>query len=197
MAKHVTTEEIATRIKNTFKQNVSLVGEYKNKRSKLTLHCNDCGHEWESPSSSVIYGDRHECPRCGRHAKQLNEFQCTNCGQVVYRKDSDIKKNQTGNFFCSQQCGNEFKNRIRKESGEWDNSLSYRRKAFETYEHLCCVCGWNEDERILEVHHKDEDRTNNMVNNLCILCPTCHRKITLGYYELTDDFKLVDKNQKN
>ena len=55
------------------------------------------------------------------------------------------------------------------------------------------VCGWDEDERILEVHHLDENREHNDISNLSILCPTCHRKITLGYYVLTNDFKLVKK----
>jgi len=58
--------------------------------------------------------------------------------------------------------------------------------------HKCAVCGWAEDERILEVHHKDEDRSNNALDNLIILCPTCHRKITLGYYKLTEDYKLIE-----
>jgi hypothetical protein len=54
----------------------------------------------------------------------------------------------------------------------------------------CAVCGYDEDVRILEVHHKDEDHSNNDLNNLCILCPNCHRKITLHYYYLTEDFTL-------
>ena len=45
-----------------------------------------------------------------------------------------------------------------------------------------------EDDEI--VHHIDENREHNELNNLTILCPTCHRKITLGYYKLIDN-KLV------
>jgi predicted HNH restriction endonuclease len=52
------------------------------------------------------------------------------------------------------------------------------------------ACGYDEDERILEVHHIDEDRNNNDIKNLCILCPNCHVKITYHFYELLDDFSL-------
>lgn len=64
---------------------------------------------------------------------------------------------------------------------------NYRKKAFDNYEHKCAVCGWNEDEDILEVHHIDENREHNDLENLKILCPICHRKITSGKYQLIDN----------
>lgn len=67
---------------------------------------------------------------------------------------------------------------------------NYRQIAFNTYEHKCMVCGYDEDERILEVHHIDENHNNNDIDNLCILCPNCHRKVTLHLYSLTDEFTL-------
>ena len=67
----------------------------------------------------------------------------------------------------------------------------YRFKAFQAYEHKCAICGWDEDERILEVHHIDSNREHNELDNLIILCPTCHRKITLHYYDLFDRSILI------
>lgn len=49
------------------------------------------------------------------------------------------------------------------------------------------ICGWDEDTRILEVHHINSDRSNNDLSNLMILCPICHTKITLGYYKIHND----------
>ena len=66
----------------------------------------------------------------------------------------------------------------------WKDSQNYRLKAFENFKHQCAVCGWDEDERLLEVHHIDSNRSNNELDNLCILCVLCHRKISLGYYSL-------------
>lgn len=190
--KSLTIEEISNRIQSKFKQNVELVGDYKNQRSTISLHCLDCDYEWTNIARNVIHGDNHECPNCVKHSEHTNIFYCINCGKEVIRKDSDVKKNKSGNFYCSRQCGNEYKNKIREENGEWENSCNYRRKAFAKYEHKCCVCNWSEDERILEVHHIDEDRTNNNIDNLCIICPICHRKITFGYYQLTEDFQLIE-----
>ena len=47
-----------------------------------------------------------------------------------------------------------------------------------------------------EVHHLDENHDNNRLSNLMILCPTCHRGISLGYYILNEDdtFSMIDEN---
>ena len=189
----LTQEKVKERIQLNFKQNVQMVGEYKNRRANISLQCLDCGYKWDITAGYVLYGDNHECPNCGKHHQQENVVVCANCGKELIRSSSKIKSNASGNFYCSKQCGNQHKNNIRKENGEWDNSATtYRKRAFESYEHKCCVCGWGEDERILEVHHIDQNRTNNFIDNLCILCPTCHRKITLNYYKLTKDFQLIE-----
>ena len=68
-----------------------------------------------------------------------------------------------------------------------NNSTAYRRNAFDYYPHKCAICGWNEDKRILEVHHIDENHDNNELNNLMILCPICHKKLTLHLYKLENN----------
>ena len=67
---------------------------------------------------------------------------------------------------------------------------NYRQTALNLYEHKCVVCGYNEDPRILETHHIDENHNNNDPSNLCLLCPNCHKKISLHLYNLTKDFSL-------
>lgn len=185
-------EEVKQRITNYFVQDVILIGDYKNKRTSITLHCNDCKHTWSVIAGNVLYigHDQYKkhCPNCGNHnANRRNGeiVNCSYCHSEIYRNQTQIDNNKTGNFYCSKECGNRHKNEIREQNGEWTNSSNYRRKAFNLYEHKCLICDWNEDERILEVHHIDECREHNEVENLCILCPICHRKLTLGYYTLT------------
>ena len=67
---------------------------------------------------------------------------------------------------------------------------NYRQIAFKLYPHKCAICGYNEEIEILEVHHKDENHNNNEPSNLCILCPNCHKKITLHLYKLTNNYTL-------
>lgn len=189
MGKKLTQEEAQEKLSQNFAQKVTLASEYINRRTKIKIRCEECGHEWEALPSSVMYNDYiHRCPNCGIVHKE--KFQCAYCGKDVYRTPSQIAKSQTNLFYCSRICGNLHKNQLRKETEEWNNSLNYRLKAFDAYPHKCIACGWDEDERILEVHHIDENREHNNIENLCILCPICHRKITLQYYKLTDDFKL-------
>ncbi|MCC6934479.1 MAG: HNH endonuclease [Candidatus Yanofskybacteria bacterium] len=37
----------------------------------------------------------------------------------------------------------------------------------------CERCGYDKPE-ILQVHHKDRDRSNNDLANLALICPNCH-----------------------
>ena len=59
----------------------------------------------------------------------------------------------------------------------------YTKVAFSNYPPICCICGYKKHREALEVHHIDGDRSNNEVSNLRILCPTCHKEITLGLRE--------------
>lgn len=43
----------------------------------------------------------------------------------------------------------------------------------------CPFC-LNTDVGHFEIHHIDENRTNNDPENLMLVCPTCHSKITKG-----------------
>jgi len=194
MAK-LTKEEVQKRIDENFDQKVLLISDYINARTDVILRCLECGYEWKNKPHNFIYANhKHKCPNCGFVKGEY--FKCAYCGKEVYRTPKNIKKNKSGFFYCSHTCGNLHKNELRKQSGEWDNSLNYRLRAFEQLEHKCVVCGWDDDDRILEVHHIDENRENNNIENLCILCPTCHRKITLHLYELTSDFQLIDKSKQ-
>lgn len=184
-------EEVYLRVKDFFIQDVELISNYTSKRNNVKLRCNDCGTEWETLAGNILYRcpTGFQCPHCqqGIIDKQNKiTVQCTYCGKEIVRTKKQVDKNQTGYFYCSRDHGNKHKNIIRENNGDFDNSKAYRRRAFSNYPPQCAVCHWDEDERILEVHHKNSDRSNNKVENLIILCPTCHRKITLGYYRLDE-----------
>lgn len=53
------------------------------------------------------------------------------------------------------------------------NTNYYRRLAFQHYEAICETCGCDES---LVVHHRNEDRYDNRVENLQILCRGCHNR---------------------
>lgn len=52
----------------------------------------------------------------------------------------------------------------------------------------CPFCG-NEDVGHFQVHHIDETPSNNEIDNLILLCPNCHSKITKGDIPQVDVWK--------
>ena len=60
---------------------------------------------------------------------------------------------------------------MRKFNGK---SKRYRTAIFAEKEAKCERCGYDEVPQILIAHHKNRNRTDNALENLEILCPTCH-----------------------
>lgn len=58
-------------------------------------------------------------------------------------------------------------------------SLKIRSKLQKEIDSICPFCS-SPDVEHFQVHHIDENRTNNEISNLLLLCPTCHSKITKG-----------------
>ena len=44
----------------------------------------------------------------------------------------------------------------------------------DSFDKKCQACGYI---GVYDIHHKDRDYNNNKIDNLIILCPTCHAKI--------------------
>lgn len=163
----------------------------------VTVECSVCGKEYEIElkryNAKIKEGSAFYCSKeCLSHKGSVL-CHCANCGKEVWRRRSQFERSKTGNVYCSRSCATSKNNTLFK-SGENNPNYkgnNYRQKAFELNENKCAVCGYNEDIRILEAHHIDENHSNHNVENLCLLCPNCHRKITLHYYVLTEDFKLL------
>lgn len=182
-------------------QTCEYVDGYQNTQSIIKVHCIKHDFIFETKYENVRRDNRAHliCPKCQEESRQMNKIfvECAYCGKQFPKAPSRIEKSKSGLFFCckehkdlAQRCdsGEKFAN-IRPEH-YGTSSRDYRTKAFAVYEHKCAVCGWNEDTRILEVHHIDTNHDNNDINNLMILCPICHRKLTLHYYQLVNQNQL-------
>ena len=64
-----------------------------------------------------------------------------------------------------------------------------RRNILDRDGHVCRICGADQDEEVLHVHHVDYDRSNNRARNLVTLCQPCHKMIHAHGYrpDGTDD----------
>ena len=90
---------------------------------------------------------------------------CACCGtQFVFEGRLKTKAYEKAKF-CSRKCAN---NRQ-----EWwnENAVRYRTIALQHYEEKCSICGFD---KIVAIHHIDENKKNNDPKNLIPLCPNHH-----------------------
>lgn len=103
---------------------------------------------------------------------------CAMCNKQIHKTESRLGTAKSGLNFCGRAC----KDKAQRIGGlkalqlphYGITSKDYRTIAFREYAHECRECKWNKHPEVLEVHHKDTNRENNKLDNLEILCPTCH-----------------------
>lgn len=129
---------------------------------------------------------------CSPHGKEIR-YRCAQCGAIVYKTKSQVKRNKNGNVFCNSSCAAKYNNshyRIGENNPNWiDGShkgYSYLTLAFRNYKHKCAMCGL-EEECCLQVHHIDKNRHNSYIGNLIILCANCHNRVHRGGYVITEE----------
>ena len=108
--------------------------------------------------------------------------ECPVCGNGFETQLGHSKEKQT----CSYACSNTF-----FRSGENNGSFkhgkrNYRTVCFLNHKKECIIKGCGEN-NIVEVHHYDEDHTNNDPSNLVPLCPTHHKYWHSGFKNLVEE----------
>ena len=109
-------------------------------------------------------------PLIKRYLKEENigrKKKCPVCGTMFKAKSEHKDKQQTT---CSRSCANTYF-RSGQNHPRWKKD-AYRTTCFLYHEKKCVVCG---EDKIVEVHHLDGDKTHNEPTNLVPLCPTHHR----------------------
>lgn len=154
--------------------------------------CDYCGIEYEKSLRHIKYnaklGHKNFCSlACQRNGKRKGSIGCCSwCGKQIYVEVARISKSKTGNVFCCKSCSTSYTNKHIK-CGEnhpnWnDGKGSYRARALNK-ENKCAVCGYD---KVTHVHHIDEDRNNNNLDNLITLCPNHHYEIHYGVSTLKE-----------
>lgn len=105
-------------------------------------------------------------------AGKWSKKSCQNCG-----KDTSNLK------YCSNKCVTEYKKEKRrnkiKELGSLIDSKKDKWYLIETRGHKCEVCligKWMCKPIPLDLHHKDGNSDNDVLDNLSLTCPNCHRQ---------------------
>jgi hypothetical protein len=112
---------------------------------------------------------RHEA------ACYLNPSNMANC-KVCSKPIKDYKKSKGT---CSRSCANVYF-KSGENNGNW-NPDAYRSTCFNYHQPICVICG---EDKIVAVHHYDENHNNNDPANLIPLCPTHHQYVHSRYKNL-------------
>lgn len=114
---------------------------------------------------------------------------CPICGKAFQALKNHKKEKQT----CSYACSNTLF-RSGENSGNWSDD-AYRSTCFLFHKKECVIC---KESNIVEVHHHDENHTNNSPENLIPLCPTHHQYYHSRFKNLIiNDINEYVQNWKN
>lgn len=176
---------------------------YKDSSSTIKVKCIKHGYIFNTKYENVRRDNRAHllCPYCqkeerdNRYKESRSQVKCGYCGKIFFKSNSKLNCSKSGIYFCCR----EHKDLAQKiefgleeiQPNHYGSIYNYRRNAYCNYPHKCAVCGWDEDEDILEVHHIDENREHNELSNLIILCPICHRKLSSHKYKLVNREQIV------
>jgi hypothetical protein len=138
--------------------------------------CDCCGTEYKK-QKRLAEGAKmeHFCsPKCYNNALIRVKVSCAHCGVAFLKTPSRIDT-KSGLHFCSREHKDLAQSYIKEiQPDHYGTGLTrYRTKALEFYGKECSICGYD-NEHALEVHHIDEDRSNNDITNLKVLCANCH-----------------------
>ena len=102
---------------------------------------------------------------------------CNYCGEQVFRNKNQRRSSKTGLFFCNNLCKNKYLAKNKRWKKDNVNSHQQRKNIFfEKANNTCQKCGYNENKKMLDIHHYDHNHKNNRCDNLRVLCSWCHTK---------------------
>ena len=150
--------------------------------------CEYCSIEFAAPQKEVNRGNGRFCStacsakRTRKKTQKVLNCICAQCGKACWKPFSKIKNSRSGLFFCNRLCKETaqklggIKAIMPPHYGTSNGCHSYRELAFNNLVAKCERCDYSKYVGVLEVHHIDGDRTHNSLENLRILCPTCHEE---------------------
>ena len=106
---------------------------------------------------------------------ELHKKVCEKCGKDYEIEGRAKTKKIQNSKFCSRSCANHRGTGLEWEEIHKSRSLvHYRTICFSVWEQNCAICGFD---KIISVHHIDENHNNNDIKNLIPLCPNHHHMV--------------------
>jgi len=165
------------------------------KRKACEVQCLCCESKFLAAEKEVKRGKAKYCSlECKNNARKNRvQLVCAQCDKEFERTPSKMAYSKSGLNFCSREC----KDKAQRIGGiqaimpsHYGTAESRARKVYrrlykeshEIDELSCERCGYCEFECGIDIHHLDEDYTNNSKENMKALCAPCHRALHLGLW---------------
>lgn len=162
--------------------------------STTVVCCGHCAKGFIALSRRVRQGRAKFCSRqCSgarRKIEKAPNLACSGCGVDFYCPKKRHNGSVSGQLFCSRRCRDKNMPRFRARRYDAVSTAStrrtvctrkatrHRRLVIERLEAQTCErCRLHNDLPIHEVHHLNGDHKDNRVENLQVVCPTCHREL--------------------
>jgi hypothetical protein len=136
--------------------------------NKQEMECTCCKKKYLRWPYEIKYKRKHDyiCRSCRKKNGAKITKNCVVCNNPFTVTRIVAKKQLT----CSYACSNKHF-RTGENNGNWNQDY-YRTTCFLYHKKECVICG---EKNVVEVHHFDENRENNVPDNLVPLCPTHHQ----------------------
>lgn len=143
--------------------------------TRTTDKANHSKHCASRPGRQAMYESLVAAQRL-RHDRELGAKQeylvtCSTCSGDMAVTERPSKFDLSAEYYCSRSCSNSVGGKRKAQIYHTDDTAHYRIVAFRHHEKKCVCCGFD---KIVAVHHVDENHNNNDPKNLVVLCPNCH-----------------------
>lgn len=154
-----------------------------------TSTCIECKKEYVKKYKEQKY--------CSFLCHGINKFKikkCLYCGKEFKVPNCVDKRSSMSGSFCSLYCVNSF--RVGENNPNWHGGCSFepygtlfnrsfKKNILKKYSYRCILCGITKK---LVVHHIDYNKQNNDIENLIVLCRSCHGRTNARRNEWQDIF---------
>lgn len=140
-------------------------------------------NDWDKQAGgNKTYGER-----------RLFTVVCGTCDTDFQVKEREKKFPSKSVYYCSRNCANSVGGKAKAAVHHTDDVAHYRTVAGRYHKMECLICGFD---KIVAVHHVDEDHSNNDPKNLVCLCPNHHEMFHSKYRsEVEDDINNYVENR--
>ena len=120
------------------------------------------------------------CKNCGEQKEHQAKGLCFNCYRKISWKQKLVNCKRCGRplpMHAKGLCGGCYNFVFKSDNNKAWNYKKWHRLDIETYKKItktCIVCDFD---KMVDLHHLDEDNENNSLNNLVGLCPNHHRML--------------------